>query len=515
MADANITPNDFKEESRDGKVRLLGTYTGFIKDNQDNQRNGRLRVYIPELGGDPTKEANWHLLQYASPFAGATNLSTNKDGDKTMMGSQISYGFWAIPPDLDNQVLCCFANGDLAQGFWFACVYQENMNHMIPGVANGISTKDDINKINLPVVSEYNKKDKDVTKNAGDPKRPIFEPLHNGLTAQGLYADPERGPATTSARREAPSQVFGLISPRSNTIHIDDNPKNEVIRLRTRSGVQLVISETTGFIYMNSKQGNSWFELSDIGIDMYSKRSISMRAEENINLHADQSIIMHSGGGHHASGGSMTENSSGGTQHKAGGSANHKGGSVSHNSKNKASAQQTKAAQDKLSAQKDVNAANATQSNGKGITPNQQTAMNYFIGQGYTPAQAAGIVAGLSGESTPNLNTGAQGSTSTENGGVLSNAAFGIANWNGSRQQDLLDYANSTGQDVNALSTQLGFVNSELNGKYTTALSGITSAGSSQDALSSFVVSYEISADQQGDIVKRSKFLSALQNSVQ
>ena len=317
MPNANITPSDFKEGSRDGKIRLIGTYVAFIKDNQDNQRNGRLRVFIPELGGDATKEANWHSVQYASPFAGVTPLTGNKDGDKTMAGSQISYGFWAIPPDLDNQVLVTFANGDLTQGFWFACVYQEGMNHMVPGVANGISTRDDINKINLPVVTEYNKKDADVTKNAGDPKRPIFEPLHNGLDAQGLYADPERGPSTTSARREAPSKVFGLISPRSNTIHIDDNPTNEFIRLRTRSGAQVIIHETTGYIYMISKQGNSWIEISDIGIDMYSKRSISMRGEENVNLHADQNIILHGAGAVHSSGASMTQNSAGNIHQKA------------------------------------------------------------------------------------------------------------------------------------------------------------------------------------------------------
>lgn len=370
MTDANVTPSDFKQGSHDGKVRPIGFYTGIIKDNQDNQRNGRLRIYIPELGGDPTKEANWHMVQYASPFAGVTPLSTNKDGDKTMMGSQISYGFWAIPPDLENQVLCCFTNGETSQGFWFACVYPENMNHMVPGVANGISTKDEINKVNLPVVTEYNKKDKDATKNAGDPKRPIFEPLHNGLSAQGLYADPERGPATTSARREAPSQVFGLISPRSNTFHIDDNPKNEFIRLRSRSGAQILIHETTGYVYLISKQGISWVEISDIGIDLYSKRSISLRAEENINIHADQNVILNGGGAIHVSGGNITNNSSGDSNSTAGGAHRTNANSVQHNADG--SVKKTTGSGDKDSADKEQQAANG----GKAATmsPAQQQA---------------------------------------------------------------------------------------------------------------------------------------------
>ena len=119
------------------------------------------------------------------------------------------------------------------------------------------------------------------------------------IKTQGLTKDPERGGATTSARRESPSQVVGLSSPRGNNIHIDDNPENEFIRMRTRSGVGLIIHETTGYVYLISKDGNSWFEVSDIGIDMYSKRSISMRAEENINLHADGSILKHSAGAIH------------------------------------------------------------------------------------------------------------------------------------------------------------------------------------------------------------------------
>ena len=387
MTYANVTPGDFKQGSLDGKVRPLGFFTGIIKDNQDNQRNGRLRIYIPELGGDPTKEANWHSVQYASPFAGATPLTGNKDGDKTMQGSQISYGFWAIPPDLDNQVLCCFTNGETSQGFWFACVYQENMNHMVPGVANGISTRDDINKINLPVVTEYNKKDKDATKNAGDPKRPIFEPLHNGLDAQGLYADPERGPSTTSARREAPSKVLGLISPRSNSIHIDDNPANEYIRLRSRSGAQILIHETTGYVYMISKQGNSWVEISDIGIDMYSKRSISLRAEENINIHADQNIILNGAGAVHTSGGSLTKNAAGNIHSKAGGDHKTDAKSIQHNADGSVK-KTTKDGADKDSAKSEEKAANG----GKAATmsPAQQEAGQKVYSGFYDYAKSKG-----------------------------------------------------------------------------------------------------------------------------
>jgi len=193
------------------------------------------------------------------------------------------------------------------------------MNHMIPAVGLGVSTNDSANSESLPPLTEYNKLDDSEQKRYDDPKRPVFDPLWTGLKTQGLIKDPERGPATTSARRESPSQVFGFISPRGNNYHIDDDPENEFVRIRTRSGVQIIIHETTGYIYMNSKDGNSWFEISDVGIDMYSKRSISMRGEENINMHADGSILINGAGAIHRMSSNETHRSSGWMSEKADG----------------------------------------------------------------------------------------------------------------------------------------------------------------------------------------------------
>ena len=265
MININRTSDKVRTESTNGNVRRHGIYVGIVKGNQDPQRNGRLSVYIPEFGGDPDDPDSWYVVQYASPFAGATNIEENiasGEGKDKMYGSQRSYGWWAIPPDINNEVLVCFANGDTARGYWFACLYQPFMNHMVPAIGINISTDDEINEKNLPPVVEFNRKDE--SQSIWEPRRPVFEPLHNGLSVQGLYTDPERGPATTGARRESPSKVFGFLTPRGNTIHIDDNEENEFIRFRTRSGVQILIHETTGYIYMISKEGNSWMEISGV-----------------------------------------------------------------------------------------------------------------------------------------------------------------------------------------------------------------------------------------------------------
>jgi hypothetical protein len=271
-----------------------GIYQAIVKDNNDPQRMGRLSVWIPEFGGDDTNRDNWFLVSAASPFAGATPPNDLKANGATMDDSQQSYGFWMIPPDAENHVLVCFVNGDTARGFWFACLWQQNMNHMVPGLAAGKSTDSSLTSAGTePPVVEYNKRSNE---NPKSPRRPTFEPLHEGLTQEGLYGDRIRGASDSSARREAPSKVFGFSTPQGNSIYIDDTPENAHIRLRTRTGAQIVINDTVGLIYINSSNGNSWAEISDKGIDLYSRGTISARSEGSINIHADGSMNLEADG---------------------------------------------------------------------------------------------------------------------------------------------------------------------------------------------------------------------------
>jgi hypothetical protein len=267
-------------------------YVGFVKNNVDVQRMGRLEVYVPELSTDPDDATQWIVASYASPFAGATDPNKLVEGSQTQDGTQTSYGFWMVPPDLNNEVLVLFINGDPGKCVWFACLYQQNMNHMVPGISSDVSFTEGENQV-LPPVAEYNKADPSV--NAQKPIRPRFEDLHKGFVDQGLYSDFERGPSSSSARREAPSKVFGFNTPRANCIYVDDDPANEFIRLRTRSGTQILVHETNGYVYINSGSGNSWIEVSDDGIDVYSKGSISMRTEQDFNVRADRNINLDAG----------------------------------------------------------------------------------------------------------------------------------------------------------------------------------------------------------------------------
>jgi len=294
MVKMNSTSRQYRTDSTLGHVRDSNIYIGIVKKHDDSQKMGRLSVWIPEISGpDQRVPQNWVTVRYASPFAGVTPPKLLKEDGTTMADSQKSYGLWMQPPDLENHVLVCFVNGDIGNGYWFACVWQQNMNHMIPGIAIGTPTDNKKRDGSDPPVVEYNKWSKE---DPNKPKRPVFTPLDDGLTSQGLYPDSERGPSTASARRGSVSKVYGLLTPSGQQIYADDDDKNEYIRLRTKGGAQVLIHETTGFVYINSKKGNSWLEISDTGIDVYSAGSISFRSEGSVNIHAGASLNIESEG---------------------------------------------------------------------------------------------------------------------------------------------------------------------------------------------------------------------------
>ena len=276
-------------------------YIGFVKRNDDAQKMGRLSIWIPEFGGSPNDESAWIICSYCSPFAGCNDITKVPNYTTNTQIAQQSYGLWMVPPDINNEVAVFFAGGKMNRGYWFACCYQQSMNHMVPGIAVNVTTEPQP-PVHISPVTEYNKSDK--TLNVDSPRRPPFAPLTGGLIAEGLTTDEERGSSSTSARRETPSFVYGLLSPRGNTIHIDDNHSgdsatgtsvNEFIRIRTRSGTQVLVDETTGMVYINSKLGNAWLEVSDAGVDVYSMNSVSIRAKLDFNVRADRNILMDAG----------------------------------------------------------------------------------------------------------------------------------------------------------------------------------------------------------------------------
>lgn len=305
---ASATGNDeFKAMGR--LPSNFGVFLGYVKNVADVQKNGRLQVWIPEFGSTPDNELGWITVSYCSPFAGATNQETTSVTDfKSFDATQTSYGMWFVPPDINNQVLVMFINGDTSRGIWIGSLFNQYMNTMVPAMAASTSNHQYPDKF-IPV-AEYNKHNKTVT----DPEKtikPYQATKFKGVGNQGLINDQQRGVTSSSARREAPSNVFGIITPGpiikndlpknirrkgGSSFIMDDGTGTEYVKLSTKSGAQITLDETNGFVYLINRDGTAWVEMDQHGnIDIFGAKNISMRAQRDFNIRADRNINIEAG----------------------------------------------------------------------------------------------------------------------------------------------------------------------------------------------------------------------------
>ncbi|MCL4712156.1 MAG: hypothetical protein KJZ73_13015 [Pseudorhodoplanes sp.] len=105
-----------------------------------------------------------------------------------------------------------------------------------------------------------------------------------------------------------------------------------------------------------------------------------------------------------------------------------------------------------------------------------QSAYQFFLGKGYSPAQAAGIVGNLMHES------GLKPDQSHDGG-----SGIGIAGWRLDRRAALQRFATERGKPVTDLQTQLEFVDYELRSSETTAMAALREAKTPSEAAAAFI----------------------------
>lgn len=314
-----------------GPLPSPGPYLAEITNHLDPSYMGRLEVAL--LKGLPSRVSSQdetYVVSYLSPFYGVTSIRFEGNNSGDFNDVQKSYGFWAVPPDVGTTVMVIFVEGDPNQGYWFGCVQDEFQNHMVPGLAASkmVSMTPEQRKrygVDMLPVAEFNKSTQKLENpNPAAISRPVH-PFADRLAAQGLLADTIRGVTTSGARRDVPSSVFGISTPGpldpngkkgkigyaevqqmpvsrlgGSSFVMDDgdvNGQNELVRIRTRTGHQILLHNTHDLIYIANSQGTAWIELTSKGkIDIYAQDSISIRTESDFNFRADGDINFESGG---------------------------------------------------------------------------------------------------------------------------------------------------------------------------------------------------------------------------
>jgi surface antigen len=122
--------------------------------------------------------------------------------------------------------------------------------------------------------------------------------------------------------------------------------------------------------------------------------------------------------------------------------------------------------------------------------------MNYFVGQGLSAPQAAGIVGNIQSESAGTFNPRiVQGGTFAD--APTPNVGYGLVQWTtAGRQQGLKDFAVKEGLPVSSMKLQLDYIWEELNTGYKdSTLTPLRNADTPQQAAVIFMVNYEAPKD--------------------
>lgn len=338
FTDSQDNQKDFNEKYIDSDP---GPYIATVKTTADPLRMGRLGVNIPALTNTVNPKPEQIIwCQYLSPFYGVKSLNATSNNPYSFKETQQSYGIWAIPPDIDTSVLVIFAKGDAQanSAFWIGCIQDPMTNQMVPGNGSTENTRTDARGVDFGTTKqqeygtdfvpagEKNRKvlEGDLISNASKWNYPINEPLAEQLTSEGLIQDTVRGTTSSSARRESPSQVFGMNTPgrikedsQPKNIGLDGSPivverdighsfvmddgaqdgTNQLTRLRTASGHQLLMHDTDGVVYLANGSGKAFIEMDKDGtVSVYSDGGINLRSGRDFNLHSETNINFHAKG---------------------------------------------------------------------------------------------------------------------------------------------------------------------------------------------------------------------------
>ena len=320
------------ETRQRGRLPSPGPFLAEITNHLDPTYMGALEVsLIKTLQTSVNDQEGTYVVRHLNPFYGVTSARFEGNNSSSFNDVQKSYGMWFVPPDIGTVVMVIFIDGDPNQGYWMGCVADQFQNHMVPGIAaSQVSAmtqeqKDRYGTTYVPV-AEFLKS----TQNLNVPNvEKIAKPVHpfaDRLVQQGLLLDTVRGITTSGARREVPSQVFGISTPGpldtspgsktgtvgyenkvqvpvsrlgGSTFVMDDgdmNGQNELIRIRTRTGHQILLHNSQDLIYIGNAKGSAWIELTSNGkLDVFATDSVSIHTETDFNLRADRDFNIEAG----------------------------------------------------------------------------------------------------------------------------------------------------------------------------------------------------------------------------
>lgn len=294
-ADSIGVPDTYKRQPMSGYNVQTGIYLAKVVDINDEHYQGSIWVELigHSYNGDKSTEEGRHRyrkIRMTSPFGGQIQGQNYTN----------SYGATFQPPAPGSEILVAFT-GREQEGFFIGVLHDISRNSQIPGVPlSDLTTDPNDAEGTLGMAMDHSA----IRTQSGN-SRPRH-PVANAVARQGLALDGTRGVSSSGARRESPSNVSGFLTPGGHSIVMDDGTlayqdqvvsvpdrsraenQNNLIRMRSGAGAQILINDSAGLIYIINQTGSGWIQLDNDGnIDVYGEGHISMRTEQNFNVYAD------------------------------------------------------------------------------------------------------------------------------------------------------------------------------------------------------------------------------------
>lgn len=271
----------------------FGVYIATVKSNIDAEKLNRTKVWVSAFGSAEEDVESWIMARPMTTHGGATpqRITKGEEG-KDYEKVQKSYGTFTPAADIGSTVIVAFIDGDINQCVLLGSLWENNLIHAIPGIGDGFY-EDESGAVKTGPVTEYNHT-ANAEPTAKKDIRVRHRVLHDSLKKQGLDLDPFRGFSSSSSQRESPSRLHGTLTRGQQQFVMDDGDldgNNRLIRLRTRNGAQILLSDSCGFVYIISKDGNSWVEVSNDGsVSVYGSSHINLHAGKDLNLVAQGAV---------------------------------------------------------------------------------------------------------------------------------------------------------------------------------------------------------------------------------
>ena len=327
-----------------GPTDQAGPFIAQIKSVGDPTKNNRVSVALLNVSSNPLVDdpSTWIDVSIALPHYGTTpySIGSSKRTKEPYDGSS-SYGITVPQPDVGTTCLVVFANGDRAHGYIIAFISGSFQNTTTVGrgssklkgyIAFNDADKEEYYETGavFPVLEKNLKSIKEASLVAIQKVQWGFDKLMAKiLKTQGLLSDTTRGTTTSSIEREVPASVLGMSTKGRPIPDPEDNPailekyknapdtltlseidilsrkpghsfsmddgsvdgNNNLIRLRSGKGAQILLHDKKDLIYIANSKGTSWVEITSEGkIDIFATDSVSLHTKGDYNITTDENF---------------------------------------------------------------------------------------------------------------------------------------------------------------------------------------------------------------------------------